>query len=64
MSVEEFLNQVVVVDLYDGSRHQGILRLAGTNPETGEEFVEVHGGGEVYYVPVVDIATIKTAFLN
>lgn len=64
MNVERYLNRVVVVDLYDGSRHQGILRLAGINPETGEKFVEVHGGGDVNYVPTDDIVKIELAALN
>ncbi|MEK3882442.1 hypothetical protein [Paenibacillus sp. PL2-23] len=61
MNAREYLNQLVLVTLYDGSKHQGVLKLSGTEPETRRVFFEVHGGGEVYHVPEDDIDKIELA---
>lgn len=38
--------------------------MSGTSPETSEEYVEVHGGGEEVHVPLDDIDKIQLAALH
>jgi hypothetical protein len=61
MRINDHIGQVVVVTLDDGSQHKGILKLSGIEFETRRRYYEVHGGGEVYHVPVGDISSIKPA---
>lgn len=64
MQIEDFIGRIVVITLDDSSRHKGLLNLADPNPETGEVFVQLHNGGEVYYVSADEIEKVELAALN
>jgi len=64
MNAKNYLNQLVLVTLCDGSKHQGILQISGVEFETRRLYYEVHGGGEVYHIPAEDIDSIEPALLN
>jgi hypothetical protein len=60
----KYINQIMLVTLDDGSQHKGLLKLAGINPETREEYIELHDGREVYHVSADEIEKIELAALN
>lgn len=65
MNVEQYMNQIVVVTLEDGSRNRRVLKMfADINPITGEVLVQVHDGTEVMFVPVNSIYNIELTMLN
>lgn len=61
MDHEEYLGQIVVVTMDDGTSHQGLLKQA--NGEATDHVI-VSSGSELYYLPIIDIERVAPAALH
>ncbi|GBG10438.1 hypothetical protein PAT3040_05171 [Paenibacillus agaridevorans] len=64
MNSNKYIDQHVLVTLFDGSKHQGFFKLSGVEFTTHRVYYEVHGGGEVHHIPLEDIKSIEIVALT